>query len=131
MTVRREEQDWKSSLINAHRKTRMMALTGNAQELERYMDEVGRWTADPPSFARDHKTLIDLYGAMALELGYSTAAGADNVAALARILGMDKQTVNKCAAVFQTKLGLPPRPGQRDETARANMTEARKNQLEK
>lgn len=67
---------------------------------------------------------------MALELGYYTVAGADNVADLARQLGLKKQTVNKCAANFQTKLGLPPRPGQRCDAARANMTEARKEQLE-
>jgi hypothetical protein len=68
---------------------------------------------------------------MALELGYYTVAGADNVAELARQLGLKKQTVNKCAANFQTKLGLPPRPGQRDETARENMSARRKEQLEK
>jgi len=67
--------------------------------------------------------------ALALELGYHTAAGADNVAELARSCGIKKQTVNKCCNNFQTKGGLPPRPGQRDEAARDNMTKARKGQL--
>lgn len=67
--------------------------------------------------------------AMALELGYYTAAGADNVAELARKCGLKKQTVNKCAANFQSKLGLPPRPNQRDEPARKTMSRQRKNQL--
>lgn len=66
---------------------------------------------------------------MALELGYSTVAGADNVAELARLTGFKKQTVNKAALNFQTKGGLPPRSGQRDEAARANMSEQRKAQL--
>jgi|GEM_PF-2502770 len=67
---------------------------------------------------------------LALELGYTTAAGAECVADLARRLGLQKQTVNKCALNFQSKLGLPPRLGQRGELARANMAEARKGQLE-
>jgi hypothetical protein len=66
---------------------------------------------------------------MALELDFTTAAGADSVAELGRICGLSKQTVNKCSLNFQPKLGLPPRPGQRCEAARTNMTEARKNQL--
>lgn len=66
---------------------------------------------------------------MALELGYSTVAGADCPAALGRLLGIKKQTVDKCMKNFRTKLGLPERPGQRDETARANMAKARTNQL--
>ena len=40
-----------------------------------------------------------------------------------------EQTVNKAALNFQTKGGLPPRNGQRDEAARANMSEQRKAQL--
>ena len=66
---------------------------------------------------------------MALELGYYTAAGADNVAELARKNNFKKQTINKCAVNFQTKLGLPPRAGQRDEEARQHMSEARSTQL--
>lgn len=84
------------------------------------------------AYQANQKTVTDMVMStrcMALELGYYTVAGADNVAELARQLGIKKQTVNKCAANFQTKLGLPPRPGQRCETARANMTEARREQL--
>lgn len=67
--------------------------------------------------------------AMAMELGHYTAAGADNVADLARKHGLKKATVNKCALTFQQKLKLPPREGQRDDRARQNMTAARNHQL--
>jgi hypothetical protein len=66
---------------------------------------------------------------MALVLGYKTAAGAEDKAALARKLGMDKQTVNKCAINFREKLGLPPEAGERCAAARANMKQARLKQL--
>lgn len=85
------------------------------------------------AYQTNQKTVEDMVMStrcMALELGYYTVAGADNVADLARQLGIKKQTVNKCAANFQTKLGLPPRPGQRGETARTNMSKARDKQLD-
>jgi len=69
--------------------------------------------------------------AMALELGYYTAAGTDNVAELAKLTGLGKQTVNKCAMTFQRKLGFPPRPGQRTAAARRHMTEAVEKRLRK
>jgi DNA-binding CsgD family transcriptional regulator len=66
---------------------------------------------------------------MAMELGFQTVAGADSAAEIARMLGIKKQTVNKCVLNFQSKLGLPARAGQRNESARGNMSEARKEQL--
>ena len=84
------------------------------------------------AYQSKQKTVADMLMStrcMALELGYYTVAGADNVAELARQLGIKKQTVNKCAANFQAKLDLPPRPGQRGEAARANMTDSRNGQL--
>lgn len=67
--------------------------------------------------------------AMALELGFTLAAGGDEPAKIARKFGYEKFTFCKCAEKFQKALDLPLRPGQRDESARANMTEARKDQL--
>jgi hypothetical protein len=84
------------------------------------------------SYQAGQKTLRDAQMStrvMALELGYTTAAGADNVSDLARITGFSKQTLNKCDQIFQTKLGLPARPGQRNLTARKNMSLGRKRQL--
>lgn len=66
---------------------------------------------------------------MALHLGYVLAAGADNVADVARAALSYKETANKCALVFAQKVPLPKRPGQRDDTARKNQSEARKRQL--
>ena len=86
------------------------------------------------AYQANQKTVQDMIMStrcMALEMGYYTVSGADNVAELARQLGIKKQTVNKCANSFQSKMGLPPRPGQRCEAARANMTEARIEQLSK
>jgi hypothetical protein len=68
---------------------------------------------------------------MALELGYYTAAGADNVTEMAKKIGVSKQAANKCADVFRSKLGLPPRPGQRCHVARKNMSLSRNSQLKK
>lgn len=67
--------------------------------------------------------------AMALELGFTLAAGGDEPAKIARKFGYEKFTFCKCAEKFQKALDLPLRPGQRDESARANMTEAREKQL--
>jgi len=66
---------------------------------------------------------------MALHLGYVLAAGADNVAEVARLAHSYKETANKCALVFGQKVPLPKRPGQRDDNARKNQSEARKRQL--
>ncbi len=67
--------------------------------------------------------------AMALELGYELAAGAGNVATLSREAKVGKATVNRCANVFRSKLGLPPAPGQRSEEGKDNMRKSRKKQL--
>lgn len=69
--------------------------------------------------------------AMALELGITTAAGGDTPAAIAKRFGYKKFTFCKCCENFQEKLGLPPRAGQRDESARKNMSETRIGQLSK
>ena len=66
---------------------------------------------------------------MALELDFTSAAGAASVAEIGRICGLKKQTVNKCALEFQPKLGMAPREGQRDAKARANMAKARISQI--
>ena len=76
---------------------------------------------------------------MALELGFNDAAGAENVAQLAKKIKtipgkeelgeMLKQTVNKCALNFQRLMGLQRRAGQRGDAARANMAKARINQI--
>ncbi len=66
---------------------------------------------------------------MALVLGFKMAAGGDCVTDLARKNNFDKQTINKAAIHFIELLGLPPMEGQRDETARANMSKARKEQI--
>lgn len=84
------------------------------------------------AYQANQKTARDMQMAtrvMALELGYNTAAGARDVAELARSTGFKKATVNKCALNFQAKLGLPPRPGQRSADACENMTAARRKQL--
>lgn len=85
------------------------------------------------SYMEAQKTLADALmatRAMALELGFLDAAGAPNVAELARLLGVGKQTVNKACQQFQARLGLPPRIEQRDEAAREAMRAARIKQLE-
>ena len=84
------------------------------------------------AYQEHQKTVVDMQMStrvLALELGYTTVAGAADVAELARKLGLQKQTVNKCAENFQRKLGLPPRAGQRGAAARANMRQARQSQL--
>jgi hypothetical protein len=60
---------------------------------------------------------------MALELGYCTAAGANNVAELAQKMRFKKQTVNKCSIAFQPRLKLPPRPGQRTGEQRKHFSD--------
>lgn len=84
------------------------------------------------TYMESQKTLGDALmatRAMALELGFLDAAGAPNVAELARLLGVGKATVNKACQQFQARLGLPPRPEQRDEAARQAMRAARLKQL--
>lgn len=66
---------------------------------------------------------------MALVLGHETAAGAATIADLARKAGALKQTVNKCAVLFEEGLSLPPRFGQRSAAARESMRAARRRQL--
>ncbi len=68
---------------------------------------------------------------MALALGYSTAAGAEESSAVGKKLGIIKATVSQCLNHFNEQLGLPPLPGQRDETARRNMVTAREKNLRK
>ena len=69
---------------------------------------------------------------MAFVCGFKTAAVGlrePTIAELARICHMDKQSVNKCRETFQKQMGLPLDEGQRCEAARANMTQARINQI--
>ena len=84
------------------------------------------------SYQANQKTYEEVCAAqrvMALVLRFKTAAGADNIADLARKTGISKQTLNKMRVIFREKLGLPPEDAERSETARANMTEARFEQL--
>lgn len=84
------------------------------------------------AYSANQKTYAEVCMAqrvMAMELGYTTAAGADNVAGLAKLAGFKRATVNKCSMNFQAKLGLPIRPGQRSADACANMGKAREKQL--
>lgn len=78
--------------------------------------------------------------AMALALGYPLAAGlepADEAkkrphpgpAELAKKCGMSKATVTKCLNHFIRQLRLGKLPGQRDESARKNMADARRRQV--
>ena len=69
--------------------------------------------------------------AMALSLGFVTAAGAQGAAELGRKLGLDKQTVNKCLNQFIKKQGLEKLPAQRTKDARRKMSAARNGQLKK
>ena len=68
---------------------------------------------------------------MALVLGFKTAAGAETIAEMERKTGIKKQTLNKPRIIFREKLGLPPEGDERCESARANMTESRTEQLKK
>lgn len=77
--------------------------------------------------AYDHASMSTR--AMALELGYATAAGGDEPAKIARKFGYVKFTFCKCCEKFQELLGLPKRPGQRDEAARKTMSDRRRGQL--
>ena len=72
----------------------------------------------------------------ALALNFRDIAGAKDSTELAQKMGLQrlaggsgKATVNKCLKYFQKVLRLLPIPGQRGETARVNMSNARKGQL--
>ncbi len=69
--------------------------------------------------------------AMALVLGYKSAAGAEHAGDLARKLNRHKATVNKCVNVMLEKMGLPLLEGQRDARGRRNMKRAREKQLKR
>lgn len=74
--------------------------------------------------------------ALALALGMPLVAGAESPTELARRLGLEallgnsgKATTHKCHAHFIAAFNLPNLPTQRTESARNNMTKARKKQL--
>jgi hypothetical protein len=67
--------------------------------------------------------------AMQFALGFHLAAGKDNIAALARACGVSRAAMTKCVNGFIKQLALQPLHCQRDEEARRNMSEARKQQL--
>lgn len=69
--------------------------------------------------------------AMALELGYVNAAGAESTSELSRRSGVGKATVNVCANTFRWELKLPTAPGQRSDEGKNNMRDSRKKQLRK
>ena len=67
--------------------------------------------------------------AMAMVLGHDTAAGASNPTDLARIMKFKKQTVHKCAALFQKRLEMPENEGQWSEEAKKELSDSAKKRV--
>lgn len=81
-------------------------------------------------YVKKHGDAIMAGRCLWLLLGFPRLAGASDLASLVKLLGRDKQTVNKCLQYFQAEMpSLPILEGQRCEAARATMKKAREEQL--
>lgn len=95
--------------------------------LRRQQDLITRGFVLVQNYERQNGDRIMAERCMWLLLGFPTLAGAADHAALVRLLGREKATVNKCLQYFQSKMSeLPVLPGQRTEKQKAGFSSVQK-----
>jgi len=101
--------------------------SGAMKALRRQQDLITRGFILVQNYERQNGDRVMAERCMWLLLGFPTLAGAEDHAALVKLLGREKATVNKCLQYFQSKMQeLPILPGQRTEKQKARFSKVQK-----